>query len=168
MIVYKPNTAHNATKKSDVLHYASGGEQRTTNNRMELTAALETLRRCSQFLTDSPGTPIIVHTDSTYVHDALTQYLDRRVAKNRKLANRRPVQNRDLREQVVPYKKLIGELSRQRVKAHAYSAQNNAVDRLARKAATEQQDALPYDFVPPAQVSGVSAPIDGPQQSALW
>ena len=92
---------------------------------MELTAVVESLRvlkeRCIAH----------VHTDSSYVANAINQkWIDRWVAKGWKTANKKPVKNQDLWEQ------LISMLEKHdvrfvKVKGHADDDLNNRVDRLA-------------------------------------
>ena len=67
-----------------------GGEPRTTNNRMELTAvirALEALRRPSR---------VRVHTDSQYVKNGITQWIHDWKKRGWRTAERKPVKNEDL------------------------------------------------------------------------
>lgn len=67
-----------------------GGEPDTTNNRMELTAAiraLDALKRPCQ---------VILHTDSQYVRRGITEWLAGWKARGWKSAGRKPVKNRDL------------------------------------------------------------------------
>ena len=68
----------------------SGGEAETTNNRMELMAAiraLETLKRRSA---------VVLHTDSRYVMDGLTKWLPNWKKNGWKTADKKPVKNDDL------------------------------------------------------------------------
>jgi len=68
----------------------TGGEFETTNNRMELTAAIEALkllkRRCTVHL----------HTDSKYVCEGMTKWIEGWKAKNWRTAAKKPVKNEDL------------------------------------------------------------------------
>jgi ribonuclease HI len=68
----------------------SGGEQATTNNRMELMAAIKAL--------DALKGPSIVtlHTDSRYVMDGLQKWLPRWKANGWRTADKKPVKNGDL------------------------------------------------------------------------
>jgi ribonuclease HI len=68
----------------------SGGEKATTNNRMELKAAIEGLNALK-----GPS-DVILYTDSRYVMDGLTQWLPRWKANGWKTANKKPVKNADL------------------------------------------------------------------------
>jgi len=68
----------------------TGGELETTNNRMELTAAIEALKLLKR--------PCIVHlhTDSTYVRDGITKWIHAWKNKGWKNAAKKPVKNADL------------------------------------------------------------------------
>lgn len=67
-----------------------GGERDTTNNRMELTAAIEALNA----LTGSRD--VLLHTDSRYVMDGIRDWIPNWKARGWKTANRKPVKNKDL------------------------------------------------------------------------
>ncbi len=103
----------------------SGGEPETTNNRMEMMAAiaaLETLERPSA---------ITVVTDSTYLRDGITGWIHGWKQNGWKTSNRKPVKNTDL------WQRLDGAAARHRVnwewiKGHAGHQQNERADRLAR------------------------------------
>jgi ribonuclease HI len=67
-----------------------GGEHETTNNRMELTAAIEALNALY-------GTRrVILHTDSKYVKEGIESWLANWKARGWKTSNRKPVKNQDL------------------------------------------------------------------------
>ena len=68
----------------------TGGEFETTNNRMELTAAIEALRLLKRRCT------VHLYTDSTYVRDGITKWIDGWKAKGWKTAAKKPVKNEDL------------------------------------------------------------------------
>jgi ribonuclease HI len=68
----------------------SGGERATTNNRMELTAAIRALEALK-----GPSS-VILHTDSRYVMDGLKKWLPRWKANGWKTADKKPVKNDDL------------------------------------------------------------------------
>lgn len=67
-----------------------GGEPETTNNRMELLAAIQALQALRQ--------PCIVHlyTDSTYVRQGITEWLPNWKRRNWRTAGKKPVKNADL------------------------------------------------------------------------
>jgi ribonuclease HI len=102
-----------------------GGEPDTTNNRMELRAAIETLnalkRRCE----------IHVHTDSQYVRGGITQWMAGWKRNGWKTSDRKPVKNEDLW-------RLLDEAAARHdvhwhwVKGHAGHEENERADELAR------------------------------------
>jgi ribonuclease HI len=103
----------------------SGGEAGTTNNRMEMMAAivaLETLTRPSQ---------IDLHTDSTYLRDGITKWIHGWKRNGWKTAARKPVKNVDLWQRL---EKALErhEVSWHWVKGHAGHPENERADVLAR------------------------------------
>ena len=69
----------------------SGGDPSTTNNRMELTAVIEALRRI-----DGSGGEVEVLTDSKYVQRGMSEWMPGWIAKNWRTAGGGPVKNQDL------------------------------------------------------------------------
>jgi len=67
-----------------------GGEAKTTNNRMELTAAIKALEALKHPL------PVILYTDSEYVVKGMTQWLPKWKAKGWRKSDGKPVENADL------------------------------------------------------------------------
>ncbi|MFV0277702.1 MAG: ribonuclease HI, partial [Parahaliea sp.] len=67
-----------------------GGEPQTTNNRMELTAAIEALRALTE------PCAVTLTTDSVYVRDGITRWLANWKAKSWLTAACKPVKNEDL------------------------------------------------------------------------
>lgn len=73
----------------------SGGEKLTTNNRMELTAAITAL----QVIRNTPGfaqRPVKFHIDSQYVKNGITTWIKGWKSKGWKTADKKPVKNQDL------------------------------------------------------------------------
>lgn len=66
-----------------------GGEEHTTNNRMELTATIKALEI-------SPESEIAVYTDSEYVMKGMKEWIKKWQEKGWKTANKKPVLNQDL------------------------------------------------------------------------
>ena len=107
-----------------------GGARATTNNQMELTAAIESL--------DALKFPTIVdlHTDSTYVRDGITKWIHGWKRNGWKTAAKKPVKNADL------WKKLDAAQKRHQiswhwVKGHAGHPENERADELARQGIAE-------------------------------
>ncbi len=68
----------------------SGGESETTNNRMELTAAIRGLKALKR------GAVVRLYTDSTYVRDGITKWIHGWKKNGWKTASKKPVKNVDL------------------------------------------------------------------------
>jgi len=110
-----------------------GGEPATTNNRMELTAAIEALsalrRRCR----------VTLYTDSEYVRRGIDEWLVRWMAQGWRTAARKPVKNEDLWRR-------LDELARQHevswrwVKGHSGHPENERADALANRGLDEMLD----------------------------
>jgi len=107
-----------------------GGEAATTNNRMELTAAIEALRalrrRCR----------VDIYTDSQYVRMGITEWLTNWKRKGWKNASRKPVKNQDL------WRALDEEATRHEihwhwVKGHSGHPENERADALANRGIDE-------------------------------
>jgi ribonuclease HI len=67
-----------------------GGDPETTNNRMELTAAIEALNALKR------PSKVLLHTDSTYVMKGIEEWMARWKKRGWKTSNRKPVKNQDL------------------------------------------------------------------------
>jgi ribonuclease HI len=107
---------------------ASGNDPETTNNRMELTAAIEALRLLKR------SCSVDLYTDSAYLCNAFEKsWLDRWRRNNWKTANRHEVENRDLWEQLDALC-VTHVVKFHKVKGHADNVENNRCDKLAREA----------------------------------
>ena len=109
----------------------SGGEDETTNNRMELMAAISALEEL-----EFPS-QVDLHTDSTYVKDGITKWIHNWKRNGWKTAAKKPVKNVDL------WKRLQAALSRHDVlwhwvKGHAGHPDNERADELARMGITSR------------------------------
>jgi ribonuclease HI len=103
-----------------------GGEGLTTNNRMELTAAIEALRSLKR------PCEVILHTDSQYLRGGVTGWIDSWMMNGWRTAAKKPVKNEDL------WRALDAAAERHRiewrwVKGHADEALNVRADQLARE-----------------------------------
>lgn len=105
----------------------SGGDPSTTNNRMELQATIEALRILKR------PVPIHIYTDSKYVRDGVTEWLENWKRNNWRTSNKKPVKNRDLWEQLDA---LVGQydIKWHWVKGHDGHPENERADELARGA----------------------------------
>ena len=107
-----------------------GGEKDTTNNRMELTAAIKALEVFKE------ESILSLTTDSTYVKDGITKWLVNWKVKNWLTASKKPVKNKDL---WIKLDQLNArhEVSWKWVKAHAGHRENEIADQLANKGIDE-------------------------------
>ena len=108
----------------------SGAEMETTNNRMELIAAIRALeelkRPCRVELT----------TDSTYVRNGITEWLAGWKSKNWKTAGRKPVKNMDLWQQLDAVSRRH-DIEWHWVKGHSGHRENEIADQLANRGIDE-------------------------------
>ena len=107
-----------------------GGERSTTNNRMELTAAIKALEGCSS------DSDITLTTDSTYVRDGITKWLVNWKQKNWLTASKKPVKNKDLWIRLDDLNS-GHKVTWKWVKAHAGHRENEIADMLANKGIDE-------------------------------
>ncbi|QQQ19994.1 ribonuclease HI [Brevundimonas vitis] len=109
-----------------------GGEPLTTNNRMELMAAIQALEALTR------PCKVDLHTDSKYVMDGITGWINGWKARGWKTADKKPVKNDDL------WKRLDAARARHDVKwhwvkGHAGHALNERADQLANRGIAEMR-----------------------------
>ena len=114
-------------KYGDTKKELSGGELETTNNRMEMMAAIKALESLNRPI------QVEIYTDSVYVKDGITKWIHGWKARNWKTANKKPVKNVDL------WRRLERAMEPHLIdwhwiKGHAGNADNELVDELARNA----------------------------------
>lgn len=105
----------------------SGAAPDTTNNRMELTAAAESLEALKR------PCKVVLHTDSQYLRDGITRWHTGWVRKNWRTAGGDPVKNMDLWRRILDAAK-PHEVDWQWVRGHAGNPMNERVDALATQA----------------------------------
>ncbi len=105
----------------------SGGERETTNNRMELMAAIRALEALKK------PSAVVLHTDSRYLLDGVTKWMARWKANGWKTADKKPVKNEDLwralEDAAGPH-----AVDWRWVRGHNDHAENERADALARAA----------------------------------
>ncbi len=106
----------------------SGNEKNTTNNRMELMAPIKALKNIN--LKD----PIEIFTDSKYVKNGITEWINTWVLNNWKTSKKENVKNKDLWLELHKLNQSLN-VKWNWVKAHAGDPLNEEVDMLAKKAA---------------------------------
>lgn len=107
-----------------------GGERETTNNRMELMAAIEALRTLKE------SCAVDLTTDSVYVRDGITKWMDNWKRNGWKTAAKKPVKNQDL------WQALDEQVGRHTVrwhwvKGHSGHPENERADALANRGIAE-------------------------------
>ena len=106
----------------------SGNKIDTTNNQMELTAAIKSLEYYES------RKKIIIFTDSTYVKDGITKWIKNWKVNNWKTASKQNVKNKELWEKLDTLAK-FHDVQWKWIKAHAKNFYNNMADELARETA---------------------------------
>jgi ribonuclease HI len=108
----------------------SGGEAQTTNNRMELLAAISALEALTR------PCKVTVTTDSRYVMQGIEEWVPRWISNGWRTADKKPVKNQDLWQRlataVAPH-----QVRWKWVKGHAGHVENERVDQAAREQAEQ-------------------------------
>lgn len=133
----------------------SGSEKETTNNRMELTAVIEALRKLKQ------PCEVEVFTDSSYVCNTFKNgWIWNWIHNGWKTANKHPVENQDLWKDLLDQTK-IHKVNWNKVKGHADNEFNNRCDKLARTAVAELKKEIEQTKSEQKPIiSDVAEPID--------
>ena len=103
----------------------SGGERETTNNRMEMMAAIKALESLKRTV------PVDLYTDSTYVRDGITKWLPGWKSNGWRTAAKKPVKNQDLWQRLEAAIQ-DHDVKWHWVKGHAGHPENERADELAR------------------------------------
>ena len=102
-----------------------GGERETTNNRMELMAAIEALAALKR------PSNVVLHTDSTYVKDGITKWIHGWRRNGWRTAAKKPVKNAELWQRLDEATQRH-DIDWRWVKGHAGHPENERADELAR------------------------------------
>lgn len=105
----------------------SGAEKETTNNRMELTAAIEALTALKQ------ACRVDLYTDSKYVQKGISEWMTAWKARGWKKADKKPVKNADLWE-ILDREAVKHDIKWHWVKGHSGHPENEYVDQVANEA----------------------------------
>ena len=109
-----------------------GGTRNTTNNKMELTSAIEGLKEIK-----NKTLPVEVVMDSQYVIKGITEWVNGWVRRNWQTSKKTPVENRELWESLLELKKQFTDISFKQVLGHSGHYGNEKADFLANKAMDE-------------------------------
>ncbi|MBC6479160.1 MAG: ribonuclease HI [Hormoscilla sp. GM7CHS1pb] len=158
----------------DSIHEMGGAQEQTTNNRMELQAAIAALR-----LVTSTGQtePVTLYTDSEYVRKGITSWIASWKRNGWRTSQGKPVLNQDLWEMLA--KLNSQQVKWKHVKGHSGNPGNERCDAIARAFASGQQPSLQQAAANPlaleesnnpklesSQVS-LDRPADGPKNRAM-
>lgn len=111
----------------------TGGASHTTNNRMEMRAVIEALKAINQ------PCHVKIHSDSALIVNAFNQgWIDGWLKRGWKKANKKPVENRDLWEEMLEAMQ-PHDVEWIKVKGHSDNVRNNRVDGLAVQASKRFQ-----------------------------
>ena len=111
-----------------------GGEKLTTNNRMELTAAIKGLEYCDlQEGKQLSLKEIKLYTDSVYLKEGITNWISKWEKNNWKTSDKKNVKNIDLWKKL---KELVesNQIEWHWIKGHSENSMNDLADKLAKKA----------------------------------
>lgn len=108
----------------------TGNEPHTTNNRMELTAAVEALKALKR------PCQVNFYTDSEYLRRGITEWIDAWVESNWRTKGKKPVANKDLWQELLPLTE-THDIEWHWVRGHSGDPLNERVDDLARQAREE-------------------------------
>ncbi len=109
-----------------------GGEPQTTNNRMEMLAAIESIR-CLP-----PKSHVVIHTDSRYLKDGITSWIKNWKKNGWQTSYKKPVKNQDL-WQLLDQLSVTYTLEWCWVPGHAGHPENERADALAKRATIAQR-----------------------------
>lgn len=136
----RPNTGKGGwaaiilNNSDEILSQISGSTEHTTNNRMELVAAIEALKLIATIPT--PDIELIFYSDSTYLCRGMTEWTKGWKKRQWKLANGQPMKNADLWQSldslIAPFQKIKWKW----VKAHNGNKYNEMADHLAQEASS--------------------------------
>lgn len=125
-------------EKDKIIKEIGGGEQNTTNNRMELQAVIEALRYiCNK---ENLVKSVIIHADSAYVLGGVTTWIHGWEKNGWRTANKKPVLNQELWKELISLvRDFKGDIMWQKVKGHAGVVYNEKADEIATTYASKQK-----------------------------
>lgn len=129
--------------KKQTVSYGKGAEQNTTNNRMELTAAIMALSTLATYRPEEEK-EIILKSDSAYMVNCWKQKWYKNWMKNGWVTSKKtPVENKELWEDLIPYFE-NPKITFEKVKGHAGVMGNEVCDTLAKTGAEKNEGTVIY------------------------
>ena len=123
---------HPDTKTEKIL---KGGAPHTTNNQMELTAALMALNAITR------DVPIAIYTDSQYLQKGVGEWSKKWLKNGFKTADKKPIKNQEIWQALLTHRHL-SRVTFHWVKGHSGHPENERADLIARDEATRYQASL--------------------------
>lgn len=118
--------------KGEYIKELYGSAKNTTNNKMELTSAIEGLKVLKKYTT-----PVEVHMDSAYVVNGINSWVTDWIKKNWRKSDGKPVENKELWQELWALKSKFNDIKFIKVKGHSGNDGNEKADELANKAMDE-------------------------------
>lgn len=111
-----------------IIKELGGGEKNTTNNRMELQAAIEALK----YIIKEEVSEVTIYADSAYVLNGVTSWIFGWEKNGWKTANKKPVLNQEIWQELIALTRSFkGKISWQKVKGHSGHVYNDKADEIA-------------------------------------
>lgn len=124
-------------EKEKIIEELGGCDKDTTNNRMELEAAIEAIKYINKKYKESTVT---IHADSSYVLGGVTNWIFGWEKNGWRTANKKPVMNQDLWKQLIAeVRKSKAIITWQKVKGHSGHVYNDKADEIATTYAANQK-----------------------------
>ncbi len=125
-------------EKEKVIKEFGGYEKNTTNNRMELTGAIEALEYINK---NHKGDSVTIYTDSAYVLGGVTTWIHGWEKNGWKTANKKAVLNQDLWQALITLARVFeGGLKWEKVKGHDGHVHNERADEIATQHSSLQKN----------------------------
>ncbi len=116
-------------ENTKIIHELGGHDKDTTNNRMELQAAIEALKHMHKIHKEDIVT---IHADSAYVLNGITSWIFGWEKNGWRTANKKPVLNQDLWQELIGLvREFRGKIIWQKVKGHSGHIYNDKADEIA-------------------------------------
>jgi len=111
-----------------IIQELGGSNKDTTNNRMELQAAIEALK----YVIKNETTEVTIHADSAYVLNGITNWIFGWEKNGWRNANRKPVMNKEIWQELISLvREFQGKINWQKVKGHSGHVYNDKADEIA-------------------------------------
>lgn len=114
---------------NDKVATINGAERNTTNNKMELKAVIESLKRIKTTDVD-----VVVYSDSAYVVNGITSWIHGWIKKGWINSQKKPVENKEMWQELHTLTQRFNNIKFEKVKGHSDNEGNNVADSLVNQA----------------------------------